>query len=284
MSTIWREPRSGPNRVARGGFTLTELLVVMAIIAILAAVLLPALSRSKGTARKVSCEGNLRQIGLGMAEFVGDFHVYPLGANLRGFSQGLYQEHGRVWCDALNLNCFHLPPLQLRTDGILMAPTNGVWHCPSAQRPPEWDRDFYRKGWIWLEYGYNQHGVGMHDNANLGLGRVNAIPRRRLDYRPTPENDVVSPGDMIEAGDGVIGWGSNYSDGSDDIGLAARAGSPTRSNDSQRVMARHNGCVNVVFCDGHIDSPRAGSLFSLMASAALARWNKDHQPHPELLY
>ncbi len=121
----------------KAGFTLIELLVVIAIVAVLAAMLLPALSRSKEKARTAQCAGNLRQWGLAFRMYADDNTDF-LPRRGQGV-QVLFQiDRKDDWFNALP-SCFGLQPFQQLVANSTQPPARAqsVFICPTANDPGE---------------------------------------------------------------------------------------------------------------------------------------------------
>jgi prepilin-type N-terminal cleavage/methylation domain-containing protein/prepilin-type processing-associated H-X9-DG protein len=104
---------------ARNGFTLIELLVVIAIIAILAAILFPVFARAREQARKIACVSNVKQITLGVIQYVQDYdEKFPWGYNWGAIYPPPRQDDATYYCD----NRYQLQPY---------IKNSGVWVCPS---------------------------------------------------------------------------------------------------------------------------------------------------------
>jgi prepilin-type N-terminal cleavage/methylation domain-containing protein len=112
------------------GFTLIELLVVISIIAVLASLLLPALSQAKARGKSAVCKSNLRQLVLALHMYAEDMGGYPMSNIQHDF-------YTYRWAIALNRSYLHQPvmpaPMANAGGDIWNSYPGGVFLCPSGK-------------------------------------------------------------------------------------------------------------------------------------------------------
>jgi prepilin-type N-terminal cleavage/methylation domain-containing protein len=279
------EKRAGTGETA---FTLIELLVVIAVIAILAALLLPALNRAKTAADSTVCRNNLRQIMIGMNQYVQENSAYPYYTNviagLYPFTRSLWPSNNDYWASTQG----HPP-----SPYIGQGPGTGLYACPAYNRLyGAFFSDFAGNPRIG-GYGVNVHGDYRIGEVQLSGGLcTRPLVGSLYDSPGAREQDVVAPSDMIGFGDASINALVSY--GIEGTAMldgtvwgysvqyqAIMSGSPAGNLAARAMQIRHSARWNTGFCDAHVESLRPQQLFDIRNPDIARRWNQDHQPHNE---
>ncbi len=138
-------------RATKTGFSLIELLVVVTILALMMALLLPALQSAREAARRIQCTSNLKQLGIGLQQYETNYSVYPPSMVLAGKGNtttlvGGWSVNGRILSfmeqntlfNAINMSTNQTAPINLTVTGLSI----GVFVCPSEVNPQSYDASF----------------------------------------------------------------------------------------------------------------------------------------------
>ena len=216
----------------RWNFTLIELLIVISIIAILAALLLPALSKARDRATSIQCVGNLKQMGMGIMHYRNDYNEYWISHNVSGITNGAFAAAGYP--------SYQLYPWGLKLTEEKYLPNNmRSFICPDAYRHVPNEMNASWRNTYGASYSQTQPVIDfkMKNISRFGYSRVLMVG--------DSGRFVGFEGVGNRAGSEVnIIFGSYHSGG---LG---------------HVYLKHNNRGNVCFADGHVSSVDGRQLVS----------------------
>ena len=245
--------RTGPFDGHRGGFTLIELLVVIAIIAILAGLLLPALSKAKAKGSQAYCVNNLKQLGYGMLMYLGDNQDTMPGTGSRN-TYGFHKEDWIYW----RTNTSKYPPVVQSPIAVHIGTVTGnLFRCPLDRDNSERKLLNDANGPYIYSYSLNSHdldsrgrnpGMASIFDATAHTFKLNAVVRPTNKIMLAEEQTSHKPGESIDVG----GSSSIINDGRWVPPDALTSG----TGGGDLITLRHNKRGDVNFADGHVEPIR----------------------------
>ncbi len=246
-------------RPMKKAFTLIELLVAIAIIAILAAILFPVFAQAREKARQTACLSNVKQLSLGLMQYVQDFdETYPTAVIGGSAAISAVQPSAYTWAWAIH------PYLK----------NEQIFSCPSAIDTPARKSNFGASQDIARSYYPILH---FHPPVAVTSGVEGASPSGQiaLDEPTAVMNDYDTPTtlpDVTRASETVwlVEAGSILPDGTTSQVMAFHGVSVTQrdryisgGDQLSRLSRRHSGGMNWAFADGHAKWYRPDSTVSL---------------------
>ena len=182
------------RRTITPGFTLVELLVVMAVIALLAAMLFPAFASARGAARKAVCLSNLRQLGMAVSLYSQDYDdFYPYGADPSdGYTSPPIWGSTPFAAEVLTMPLLNPNPYN-KTQGVLdgYVKDRSLWQCPSDNGYTRIDTGGYPGPAIMppaLPTAFAEYGTSYFYRTEIALRRLPYSSIAAYDYGTCEEH------------------------------------------------------------------------------------------------